>query len=71
MVSINKHSVGLKILRYCITPSNTNKRHWAIVPVIEDGKGGEMNGPIRCFGDSKRQANMLKDQFNHELKIKK
>lgn len=59
--------VTLKIIRYAITPSATNKRHWAIYSVLSDGNGGEIKGPIRCHADSKRQARMLKDQFNHMI----
>lgn len=58
----------LKILRYAITPSKTNKRYWAIYAVVDNGHGVEVNGPIRCHADSKRQAKMLRDQFNDETK---
>lgn len=61
------NTTKLKIVRYAITPSKTNRRSWCIVAVIEVN-GEEQTGPIRCHADSKRQAKMLKEQFNAELR---
>lgn len=60
----------LKIIRYFVTPSKSNKSQWIVTSVALDDAGNEFNtGRVHGVG-SKKWMKELKSQLQHELASK-
>jgi galactitol-specific phosphotransferase system IIB component len=63
------HMKTIKIIRYCVTASKSNKSKWIVTSVALGNDGKEFNtGRVHGVG-SKKSMNELKNQLQHELSI--